>query len=756
MKNIYWLSQIQYGEQSLVGNELFILSQLLQREFPILPGFVLDNSWWREFCCLTGDDLTFAASSIDYQTRQTIAQHNRQAIAQTAMPVAWQAQIFQTAQQLNSPHLILQPWLTTFSGEPINNNSLWRSQTCNATPEALTKGIQAAWSELFSAVSLSYRQKLGLNSDRLDLAILVRPLRNVWAAGTINIGKELIQVKASWGLEQSIIQGDVEADEYYLERDLGQIVSQHRGHKNYGYRVKNTGLATPVNDCLEAYLPSESLGGNYVLNEISLGKLFQLIQTVLKQQPDAKYLAWHAFKADNLELGETIDFYFTQVRSRALSTFAAAEQITPQLTFAAAQPLLRGGLPVSPGVVQGELVIIADLDTQSQSQIANSILVTTAIEPHHINFVKQAKGIITETGGRNSHAAIVARELKIPAITNVTQATKILRHGDHILLNGDNGQIYEATDTPLNPRLPSILAPTYPIATKLMVNLSQPESIAISANLPIDGVGLLRSELMLAELLSDRTLAKWQESFQQRFIDTLTDYLRQFAQAFAPRPVFYRSLDLYGQDATNPVLGDRGTNSYLSDSTLFDLELLALKSLVESGFDNINLILPFVRSVDEFTFCYQRLEAVGLTSYVAFQVWLMAEVPSVILLLPEYIRAGVQGIAIGTNDLTQLLLGVDREQTKFSDRGLNANHPAMQQAIAQMITTAHQHNIECCICGQAPVEHPELIEKLIQWGIDAISVEPDAVPQTYRAIARAEKKLLLDQVRNSSNHNGFR
>ena len=340
----------------------------------------------------------------------------------------------------------------------------------------------------------------------------------------------------------------------------------------------------------------------------------------------------------------------------------------------------------------------------------------------------------------------MARELNIPAITNTQKATKILKSGDRILLDGDRGRVYDATAKRQITTARKIFAPTYPIATKLMVNLSQPKSIPMVARLPIDGVGLLRSELMLAELLSSKTLAQWQESFQRQFVATLCDYLRQFGAAFAPRPVFYRSLDLY--DRSNNPLGERGTYSYLSDPTLFNLELEALQTVINEGYRNFNLLLPFVRSVSEFQYCYHRLQQLDPTTHDSLQVWIMAEVPSVVALLPEYIRAGIKGIAIGTNDLTQLLLGVDRQQIQFGDRGLNANHPAMQRTIATLIQTAHQHDIKCCICGQAPVEHPDLIDCLVEWGIDTISVEPDAVAQTYKAIARAEKRILLKTMNN--------
>jgi pyruvate, water dikinase len=750
VKDIYWLSQIQDAEQSLVGNELFILSQLLQAGYPIVPGFVVSSNLWHEFLRLTDESLLNRGLSqdnnVDYQTRQAFSRSSRQIIQDTAIPSSWQTQILQAAQQLNSSSLILQAFVTYDSQEAPPANSLWLSHTCNCTAEALSTALKSVWSEFFSASSLIYSQKLGLTSEHLKFSVLVRPLRSAYASGTIEISDDFMQIKANWGLETSLLQGDAEADEYYFDRDLEQIISQHLGHKNYAYREQNIDLATPVNDCLEVYLPSEQLSASYVLKPEAIAQLIQLTNSILEQQPQIKYLVWTTFESPS---DTTPCFYFTQLGDRLMSSLAIAEKITLDLS-SLATPALLSGLAVSSGIVQGEIVVIPDLADYGEAIAIDSILVTKVIDPQHIALIKQVRGIITEIGGKNSHAAILARELQIPAIANATNATKVLHHGDRILLNGNDGHIYPPTTTVQERHLPlkGILAPSYPLATKLMVNLAQPESIVTASKLPIDGVGLLRSELMLADLLSSQVLAKWQESFQRQFVSTLTNYLRQFGAAFAPRPVFYRSLDLYTQNSLNPVLGDRGTSSYLADATLFNLELEALQTVTLEGHRNINLILPFVRSLEEFQFCYHRLEQVGLTTQASFQVWLMAEVPSVIMLLPEYIHAGVQGIAIGTNDLTQLLLGVDREQTQFSDRGLNANHPAMHKAIADLINIAHEHHIECCLCGQAPVEYPDLVDKLVQWGIDTISVEPDSVVQTYKAIARAEKRMLLAQIRH--------
>jgi len=184
----------------------------------------------------------------------------------------------------------------------------------------------------------------------------------------------------------------------------------------------------------------------------------------------------------------------------------------------------------------------------------------------------------------------------------------------------------------------------------------------------------------------------------------------------------------------------------MQNPAVFELELQALAIVQASGYRNINLLLPFVRSVEEFIFCRQKVEQFGLTQISQFQLWIMAEVPSILFLLPEYIKVGVAGISIGTNDLTQLLLGIDREQGKLG-RIFDESHPAIMGAISQLIKMSQAGGIPCSICGQAPVLYPEMIDKLIEWGISSISVEPEAVERTYQAISRAEQRLILAAAR---------
>lgn len=431
-------------------------------------------------------------------------------------------------------------------------------------------------------------------------------------------------------------------------------------------------------------------------------------------------------------------------------------------------PLIQG-LGASGGRVVGNALVV--VDTPDKLEIPPQvILVTKAIAPDWLPQLQQVAGIITQHGGLTSHSAILARELGIPAIVNAANATQLIQTGESLLLDGDRGEIYRVTSQESGVRIVnSSLAPDHsplaipPIATRLLLNLSQPSLIERVKDLPVDGIGLLRSELMALTVLAGQHPKTWLEQGRMvELVELWQEQISQFARAFAPRPIFYRSLDwrsheflsLSGEDgassymATNPMLGNRGTFSYLKDSTIFDLELAAIAAVQQKGYTNIHLILPFVRTLEEFSFCRRRVEQAGLYQVAQFQLWIMAEVPSILFLLPEYVKAGVQGISIGSNDLTQLLLGVDRDEGDLAV-AFDERHPVVMQAIAQIIQMTKQANIPCSICGQAPVRYPELIDSLVRWGITSISVEPEAVDSTYRAIASSEQRLLLEAARAS-------
>ncbi|MBE9169534.1 peptide chain release factor H [Pleurocapsales cyanobacterium LEGE 06147] len=790
MNYLYWLSQITPLEQLLVGEQVFILSQLLQHGYPIVPGFVIGTPVLREFLSILDDSPSAIANLLDsslhvnindYRALKLVAQKSRQTILDATFPEQWQEKLFASAQKLNAAILILRPSLAIPHSLRQNSIGLWRSQVCFCQPEALSLALKKVWAELFGAKSLFYWQKLGIGTEKLDLAVLVQPLKDAIASGIIEIEPKTICIQATWGLGHSLLLGQVQPDVYEVERKTGKILKQQLGSKTLAYRLPSsleTAKQTPsfaqttasvallqIQDYLESYLVSEQEQNQYILDNAATCQLTQLTEELIAKRPLIKYLEWMSPVA--AQTTTSAQFYFTQLnyyRSLCSCQIHSSVLASPQNS----QSFLTG-LAASPGIVTAAVRVTPQLELEQQAIASEAIVVTKSITPYQITRLQNIKGIITEAGGNTSHGAIIARELGIPAVVGVANATQLLQTGETVLLNGNTGEIYRLQKTVKErdrenketkrrgnkEKITNFPFPNHPIATQLMVNLSQKSALANAASLPVDGVGLVRSELMLLDLLSSRSLQEWLKGEQKlELLETIVSLLRQFVAAFTPRPVFYRSFDWRAAEFSssakaNPIVETRGTYHYLLDSTLFDLELEALARVWAEGYTNLNLILPFVRSVEEFNFCRRRVERVGLSERASFQLWIMAEVPSVIFLLPDYVKAGVQGIAIGINDLTQLLLGVDREQAHFAARGLHANHPAIVEAIAQLIHKAKTAGIPCSLCAHAPVEYPSLLNCLVRCGITAISVEPEAVPATYQAIARAEQGLLLEAARKN-------
>lgn len=406
------------------------------------------------------------------------------------------------------------------------------------------------------------------------------------------------------------------------------------------------------------------------------------------------------------------------------------------------------GRGAAPGIGQGRALILS-AEQPLPPSAHQQIIIAAEVAPEWLPLLKTANGIISERGGLTCHAAVLARELGLPAIVGLQQATQRFRNGEILEVDGDRGLITQLPDLPALPR--SQARPEFtlePTQTEIWVNLSQPEPAAAIASLPVAGVGLLRSEWLMMPVLEHQHPYHWLAIGQKELlIKRLMQQLRPILRAFAPRPVRYRTLDirtsefakLIGAPAVepNPMLGVRGTFSYHHQPNFFLLELEMLKRLQDEGFGNLQLLLPFVRTVEEVTHCRQLLETVGLHRHPDFALWMMAEVPSVMFLLSQYVAAGIQGIAIGTHDLTQLILGIDRDQAIFS-APYNETHPAVQAAIAQLIHSARQAGIDCCLCGASPTHHPEFIAAAVQQAVRGISTDVSALEITAQIVQRAE------------------
>jgi pyruvate,water dikinase len=763
---LYWLDKITLQDRAKVGVLAFYLSKIQQRGYPVLPGFVVAADVLKQFLENLNSsesliaDLPHSSLHLDvnnWRQLQQVAGRLRQEIISASVPPHWVRKIFAAAKQWPGSGLILRPSLAISTNQEMKNVSgLLDSVFCPCEEAEIGAALKLLWSQLFRARSLVYWRSVGITLPQINLGVLVQPVDSCIASGVLNINPLAYDIEATWGDCLAITNGEVLPDVYYIEPQTGVVIERQLGNKILAYGLDNgTHLAgeelqlTSNHNCLPAYLLPESQQQEYALPEEYLQELIVLGNRLIG------------------ELGTTLTVKWKLVSSCLASKIYITEVTVPQ--------------PIKPniqfiqgiGAARGRIIANAYILNSAQKSLQipqGVILITSVITPDYLPLLRGVAGIITEQGGLTSHGAILARELSIPAVTSATGATTILQSGERLLLDGDKGEIYRLTEEEEN--FPSAemektmndekisdhqLTNLPIIATKLMVNLSQPQLIKQVQSLPVDGVGLLRSELMILNILKGKHPQEWLlQGKQKELLELLSEQIMQFARAFLPRPIFYRSLDLPAYNLTSfsadsplsqsSILGDRGVFSYMQYPTVFELELEALAIVQASGYRNINLLLPFVRTVEEFIFCRHKVEQAELMQISQFQLWIMAEVPSILFLLPEYIKAGVMGISIGTNDLTQLLLGIDREQGKLG-RIFDESHPAVMKAISQLIKMSQAGGIPCSICGQAPVLYPEIIDKLIEWGITSISVEPEAVEMTYKAIARAEQRLILAAAR---------
>ncbi len=788
-----------------MGDKALYLSYLTRRRYAVVPGFVVSAAMFREFLATINwleplfADLANAALYLNVgnsRQLQAIAQQIRQTIELAPFPAAWMDQLAIAVQQLVTlmptpgksalmlrSSLALRSAITPKFSATIAPEaaSLLESQVCWTDPEALAMGLKQAWAELFRARNLLYWQRSRISLPQINLAVLIQPLVPALASGSMYLHNGTLEVRVTPGLGMTIERGEVIPDVYHIDVQHNVVQTQQLHPKTIVYQVRDSqtafDLASPLTwnltaptSPLQTYLLSDRQE-QLTLEAPYLVQLGQLAQQLTQDFDLPLRLEWVLYP--NLPLESHL--LLTQLTpqplppesgpltpgGKGMTTLPSQQLLGKQtrdqtLTQISPDPTaITMGLAAAPGQVIAQATVV--MAGQPRFPVPpQTILVAANFTPDWLPLLRQAAGVIAEQGGMTSHSAIIARELSIPAVVGATNATQRIATGDWLLLDGDRGRVDRVDQPQVSPTgatvktaapLPPLMKPLE-TGTQVMVSLSQPDALDRATRLPVGGVGLLRSELMALAFLEQQHPLQWlQTGRRAELIERWATQISKFAQAFAPRPVFYRTLDLRAHEfptwaghapaAPLAMLGVRGTFSYQLNPDLFDVELTALSQVQAAGYTNLRLILPFVRTVEEFSFCRQQIAQKGLLEMPNFELWIMAEVPSVLFLLPEYVEAGVQGIAIGTNDLTQLLLGVDRDQSIMAS-AFNEAQPAVVRAITQLIHTAQTLGIPCSLCGQAPVNHPELIQQFVRSGVTAISVSLEAVPATLRAIAQAQ------------------
>jgi len=753
-KNILWFQEVDKDDVSLVGGKGANLGEMAKAGFPVPRGFIVTSKAYFDF--LEENKL----KSKIYQELKKINAEDPQTINEASEKVKkliLSGQISSTlAKEIIFNYLKLGSLITqalvairsSATAEDLPTASFAGQQVTflNIRGEAnVLKKIQECWASLFEARAIFYREEKGFDHLKVGLAVPVQEMVPAEISGvmfTINPvthQKSQLIIEAVWGLGEFIVQGEVTPDTYLIDKNSLDILSK-KVEKQEIQLIKVGSLTKKAKVPRRRQLKRK-------LTDPQIVELAKLGKKIHKHYFYPQDIEWVFYKKK---------FYIVQ--SRPVTTLKEADGEKEDQSKIKEKPILKGQA-ASPGLASGPVQKISSAKEINKIQ-KGDVLVAPMTSPDFVPAMKKVVAIITDKGGQTSHAAIVSRELGLPCIVGAKTATKDLKNNQMVTVNGSLGEIYagslkmpssalekEALPNQISQIARVVIRQT---ATKLYVNLAEPQLAAEVAQRNIDGVGLLRAEFMMSEIgVHPRKIIK--DRKQKTFINELATNIGLFCKCFYPRPVVYRTSDFktneyrhliggqaFEPEEENPFIGFRGAFRYLRDPDVFEMELKAIKK-VRSKFNNLGLMVPFVRTPQEFQEIKKIIVANGLIRSSSFKLWLMVEIPANVILLEDFLEIGIDGVSLGSNDLTMLTLGVDRDNAELAQI-FNENNPAVFWAIEKTIKTCQKYKITSSICGQAPSIYPDLVEKLVEWGITSISVNPDAIERTRELIAEAEKK----------------
>jgi pyruvate, water dikinase len=760
--DVRWFRELSVQDTDVAGGKGANLGELARMGMPVPPGFVVTATAFSRFLEASGlrpvilDRL--AGLNVDVGSAlRTAAEDLQQRVRQAPIPDALHETLVAAYRELARPTGQSDPFVAVRSSATVEDMPGTSFAGMNETflnvrgEEALLEALRSCWASLYGARVIFYRRKQQVPEERMAIAVIVQQMVASEAAGVMftvnpaNGDRRTLVIEGAFGLGDTVVSGQVSPDHWEVNKDTLAVTRERINPKHVrSYRDAQGRTQCQPLDPAQGQQPS--------LTPDQVRQIADLGRRIEAHYGAPQDIEW-AVAGGEVHI----------VQSRPVT--ALGEEPAVGKPPEPAEVVVRG-LAASPGIRSGPARVLPSL-AESEKLQPGDVLVARMTEPDWTPLMKKAVAIVTDEGGMTAHAAIVSRELGIPCIVGTQDATRRITDGTLVTVDADQGIVFRGQREIARPaaasvREPAVVAAVAPItATRLYVNLGQPELAEKVARQDVDGVGLLRIEFMVLAITGNTHPRKLlQEGRGDEFRDRLAENLAQFARAFAPRPVVARTTDFrtneyrnmeggaaFEPEEANPMIGYRGAYRYVQEPDLFRLELEAFRQVrEEQGLKNLILMLPFVRTLSELRECRRRMDEVGLTRDPNFPFWVMAEVPSIIYRLPEYVMEGVTGVSIGSNDLTQLMLGVDRDSQTLAPL-FDERDPAVLGAIRDIITTCRRLNITCSICGQAPSVYPELTERLVAWGIDSISVNPDVIDRTRRIIAAAEQRVLMDGIR---------
>jgi len=617
---------------------------------------------------------------------------------------------------------------------------------------ALQVAVRECWASLFTPRAIYYRHSNKIKIEKVGISVIVQKMVQSEVSGImfsidpVTNRKDRIIIDAVWGLGEMIVQGSYIPDHYVVQKETFDVLSKEMNDQKMQF-IKD-GQETK-----EVPVPTKNIAKTKLTEEqiIELAKISQRLQDHYYYPQDSEWA---------LEKGK---LYIVQTRPITTIEKTTAVNVKQSLLSKDSKsgevmetaPILKG-ISASPGIGTGKVVILKSPKEIDKIK-KGDVLVAPMTSPDYVPAMKKASAIVTNEGGMTSHAAIVSREMGIPCVVGTKIGTKVLREGDIVTVNGTTGEIHAGSlkrssleKVKNNQKLP-VHNKKIKTATKLYVNLAEPDFAKEVAKMDVDGIGLLRAEFIMAGIgVHPREAIK--RHTQGEFVDKLVEGLTTFCKEFSPRQVVYRATDFktneyrsleggkfWEPQESNPMLGFRGAFRYVSDPEVFSLELQAIKE-VRKKYPNLQIMIPFVRSPDELRRVRRIVQAEGLFDDPYFKFWMMVEIPVNIIMIEEFIKVGIDGISIGSNDLTMLIQGTDRDNSTVATE-FNEMSPEVLWAIKKVITACNKAGVTTSICGQAASTYNEMIEVLVKAGITSISVNPAAVTRVRSMIHEAEKNI---------------
>ena len=802
MKNIMWFTEIRKSNIAEVGGKGANLGEMASVGLPVPGGFVVTAGAY--FLFISHNKITEAiremTSDLDVEDSDQLAKASemiKSRIMGGEIPPQLRSDILDAYRKLQpgrEPYVAVRSSATaedlpeaSFAGQQSTYLNVKGADDC-------VQMVKECWASLFEPRSIYYRTTNKFDHLKVGLAAVVQIMVQSEKAGVmfsvdpVSQVRSEITIEAAYGLGETVVSGEVTPDRYVVDKNSLQVKVKAI--------AKQTWMLAKVNDQNTHVNVREEMQERQKLTDAQIIELAKL----------GRRIEQHYQKPQDMEWAVAEGKVFI-VQSRPITTLkgaaaavdgiqeigpgqgakkpmGAAQAAAPKPEQAqapekkeetrggkvpgepTADKIVARGLGSSPGIGRGKVVILAgpkEIDRVEKGDV----LVTDMTTPDFVPAMKKAVAIVTNSGGMTCHAAIVSREMGIPCIVGTKNATQVLHEGQVVTVDATRGVVYdgdfdlggkkeEGQQGGISASPTSLSVPV--TGTKIYVNLAEVELADKVAGLPCDGVGLLRAEFMIGAI-GEHPKKMLKEGRGQEFTDKLAEKLRVFATAFYPRPVVYRASDFktneyrnlkggeeFEPQEANPMMGYRGCGRYISEPEVFSLELEAIKKVRdEYGMKNLWLMLPFVRRIGEIRAIKELLKSHGMHHTRDFKLWIMVEVPSTVFLIDQFCDEGIDGVSIGSNDLTQLILGIDRDNATLAE-GFDERNEAVLRAIERVVRVCAEKHVTCSLCGQAPSVYPDFAERLVEFGITSMSVNPDAVERTRRVVASAEMKVLLKRL----------